>query len=313
MRRVRQGSLRIFAICGLLVAAILVILWQSGGLDGLTYWASQRQREAQTLMAGALRRLRAGEPGASLALIGISFGYGFLHAAGPGHGKMLIGGYGFGTDVSLRRLSFLAVISSLAQAGTAVGLVWGGITLFDLSREALTELSEDVMADLSAAMIGAIGIWLGFRGIRQILRIGKQTPSRHHHAHHPQHVHDENCGCGHAHGPTPREVAETRSLRDALILIAGIAARPCTGALFLLLLTWRMGIFPTGVAAAFAMGLGTASVTLLVALLSVWARQGSFALMVPDGSMKRFAKWLPGILQLVAGSVVAFMSWNLLS
>lgn len=302
---IRNAS-RVLAISGLLVAVVLVILWRGGVLDNLTYWASTQQREAQNLMAGALRRLRAGEPGASLALIGISFAYGVLHAVGPGHGKLLIGGYGFGTGVSVMRLGVLSVASSLAQSLTAVMLVWGGITLFDLSRQALTDLSEDVMTDISAAMIGLVGLWLMLRGIGHVIRSGRAV----HHHHADDHCHDAKCGCGHRHGPDPDEIAQTRTLRDAVMLIAGIAARPCTGAVFLLLLTWRMGIFPTGVIAAFAMGTGTASVTLAVAVLSVWMRQSSFEL-----APERFGaaiRYLPGILQLATGGIIAVVSAGML-
>lgn len=313
-----RSAARVLAITGLLIAAIVITLWQSGGLAGIQQWAAMQQREAQALMAGALRGLRAGEPGANLALMTVCFSYGFLHAVGPGHGKVLIGGYGFGTRVALGRLAILSVLASLAQALTAVVLVWGGLTLFDLSREALTDLSEDSMADISAAMIGLVGLWLAWRGLRLLLRAGRSDGHshdqlhQHGHSHH-DHTHDADCGCGHAHGPSLEEAAATRSLRDAVVLIAGIAARPCTGAIFLLLLTWRMGFFPAGIVGTMAMGLGTASVTLVVAILSVWAREGSFAMVPETGPLAAMARWLPGILQVAAGAVVAIVAMTLLA
>lgn len=306
---------RIFAISGLLAAIVLVLLWQSGWLSGVERWASHWQREAQTMMAGALRGLRAGTPGATLSLMGICFGYGFLHAVGPGHGKILIGGYGYGAKVPLCRLSVISIAASLAQAFTAVLLVWGGLSLFDLSREALTGLSEDRMADISAVMIGLVGLWLAWRGMRQLIGAGRGGDHSHHHEnehHHHDHSHDNDCGCGHTHGPSIEEVNETRSLRDAVALIAGIAMRPCTGAIFLLLLTWRMDFFTTGVMGAFAMGLGTASVTLLVACLSVWAREGSFALFSENDTLSAMSRWLPGAMQFAAGLVVAVVAASLL-
>lgn len=290
---------RVMALTGLAVGLALMALWLSGGLAGIERWAAAQQREVQNLMAGALTRLRGAEPGALWSLMGLCFAYGFVHAAGPGHGKLVIGGYGYGSQVPLGRLMGLSVAASLAQAGVAVLVVWGGIAVLDLTREQLTTLGERHMDQLGTALIGLVGLWLAWRGLKML----RPAPAAHHHHHH--HHHDESCGCGHAHGPSPAQVAETRSLRDALLLIAGIAARPCTGALFLLILTWRMDIFAAGVAGTFAMGAGTASVTLVVAALSVWARRGSMALAPAQGSA--LTRILPGAMQLGAGLLIALV------
>ncbi len=282
---------------GLAVGVVMALLWLSGGLAGIEVWATQQQRDAQNLMAGALRSLRAREPGAVTALLGVCFGYGVFHAVGPGHGKLVIGSYGFATGVPLLRLGVLSIAASLAQAGTAIILVWAGITFLDAGREALTRLSEDHMDRLGTLMVALIGLWLMLRGLRMLQRQAR-----------PAHHHDDHCGCGHAHGPTPEQVAQTRGLREALLLVGSIAARPCTGALFLLILTWRMDLFGMGILGTLAMGLGTGAVTLIVAGLSVWARRGSFALMPSTGPFAGAVRWLPGAMQLGAGALIAFVS-----
>lgn len=286
---------RILALTGLVVALLTAVLWLSGGLIGVERWAATQQRAAQNLMAGALRALRAGQPGAVVSLVGVCFAYGVFHAIGPGHGKLIIGSYGFGSRVPMARLAALSIAASLAQAATAVALVWGGITVLDLGREALTDIGERTMLQVSTVLITVVGLWLALRGLRML-----RAEARHHH-------HD-GCGCGHAHGPTSDQVAQARSLRDGLLVVAGIAARPCTGALFLLILTWRMGVFGMGVLGTFAMGLGTAFVTLAVAGLAVWARRGSFALLPSEGPLAQAARWLPGMMQLGAGALIALVS-----
>jgi len=293
---------RALALTGLIVAAALLALWWGGGLAGIERWAADQQRATQNAMAGALRALRAGQPGAVASLMALCFAYGVAHAAGPGHGKIIIGSYGFGAQVPLARLAGLSIASSLAQAVTAVLLVWGGITVLDLGRETLTDLSETAMVQISTALVAMVGLWLAWRGLT-MLRAQAAARGHHHHHHHGQ-----ACGCGHAHGPTPEQLARTRSLRDGLLVVAGVAMRPCTGALFLLILTWRMGIFPMGILGALAMGLGTAVVTVAVAGLAVWARRGSFALMPQSGPFAQAGRWLPGSLQLGAGLLIAAIS-----
>ncbi len=305
-----------------IACGLLLWFWGSGGFDSLAAWAAGEQREFQNQIARALRAARAEQPQAVATLLTVCFAYGFFHAIGPGHGKVLIGGYGLGRQVAFWRLSAISVLSSLGQAVTAVVLVYAGVLIFQLSRETLVGTTEQVMAPISYAAIAAIGLWLVFRGMRSFARRSRSDSAQghshdheHHHDHHHEehehhhHHHDEVCSdCGHRHGPSAEEVANVGSLREALVLIAGIAARPCTGALFVLILTWQMGIAMVGVAGAFAMALGTATVTTLVGWTSFGLRGGLLA----SASATRFASILAPTIELVAGLVIVVIASGLL-
>lgn len=300
---------RRLTILGLAVAAVLGLLWALGALDGLRLWAEAGQRDVQNALAGAVRRLRAGEAGALAALLAVGFGYGFFHAVGPGHGKLLIGSYGVARRVRLLPLAAIALASSLAQAAVAVGLVYGFVFALGWTRERVEGMTAEVMAPISYAAIAGIGLWLVLRGARglrrQVVAVAAQGAALG--AGHGHHHHDAACGCGHAHGPSPEQVAGVASFRDAALLVAGVAMRPCSGALFLLILTWKMGIAAAGIAGVFAMGFGTALVTIVVAALSVWAREGALASLPGAG----IARALP-LLELTAGALVALVSVQLL-
>jgi nickel/cobalt exporter len=63
-------------------------------------------------------------------------------------------------------------------------------------------------------------------------------------------------GCGHAHAPAAEQVAAATSTRELLALIGAVAIRPCTGAIFLLILTAQMGVFIWGIAGTHRHGAG---------------------------------------------------------
>jgi ABC-type nickel/cobalt efflux system permease component RcnA len=252
-----------------------------------------------------------------LGLLSVCFAYGFLHAAGPGHGKLVIGGYGMARRVPFVRLAGVALASSLAQAAVAVGLVYAVVALLGLGRSQAEGLAEEVMAPLGTLMVAGVGLWLVWRGVAGLRAQGAQSSESHHHHHHAHadhhdhapHSHGAVCDtCGHAHGPTVEEVQHLTGWRDTLALVAGIAMRPCSGALFLLILTWQLGIASAGIIGTFAMGLGTAMVTIGVAAMAVWAREGALA-SLPGQGAARFLPWF----EIIAGLVVAVAALSLLT
>ncbi|MBY8978316.1 hypothetical protein KHP62_21095 [Rhodobacteraceae bacterium NNCM2] len=297
--------MRLILVAGLILA-LTIVAYLSVDMTALTAWAAEQQRGFQNQMASAVRALRAGDPGAYSALLAAAGAYGFAHAVGPGHGKYLIGGVGLGSSVSVAKLLGVAVASSLAQALWAIVLVYGGFFLLDASASRMTGLAENYLAPASYLAIAGIGAVLIWRGARALMRSAAAGQGHDHHHHDHDHG-DAECGC-HAHGPTPEEVAKLGSLRDALLLIGSIAMRPCTGAIFLLVIAWQMGIQTAGAAAVVVMGLGTAGLTSLVAVSSVAARGVTFASAAQVGVVSNL---LP-ILQMVAGLLIVWGSLLLL-
>ncbi|WP_176249816.1 nickel/cobalt transporter [Sulfitobacter sp. HGT1] len=288
---------RALTLAALTVIIALLALWWTGGFDRVAYWAASQQREFQNTIATALRAARGGQPGAIAALLSACFAYGVVHAAGPGHGKVLIGGYGMAKSVPMLRLAVIALASSLGQAVTAVALVYAGVTLLKLGREAMVGMTEAIMAPASYAAIGLIGLWLVWRGMRYF------RPAAHHHHN------DDICpSCGHAHGPTIAEVEQAVTLREALVLISSIAVRPCTGALFVLIITWQMGIAEIGIAGAFAMAFGTAVITIAVGIGAGVLRNGVLA----GFANSPRAAGLAAVIEIATGSFVALLAAGLL-
>ncbi|MBL9053752.1 MAG: hypothetical protein JNN02_08475, partial [Tabrizicola sp.] len=214
---------RTLMLGGLVLAALAGLFWATGALEGVGSWLQAAQRGAQERLAAAIRSLRGGEAGALAAFWGVCFAYGVLHASGPGHGKLVIGGYGVARRVPVGRLAGLALAASLAQAGVAVGLVYGLVAALGLTRTAVEGTAERWMMPIGHALIAGLGIWLVWRGIAGL----RQRWRGHSHGHNHGHGHDHAHGpeCNHAHGPTLEQAEQVNSWRDALALILGIAIR----------------------------------------------------------------------------------------
>ena len=248
------------AIIVLLLTGLGAILWMAVPWATIQSWAASEQRGFQNTMAGALRGIQTGDPLAVWTLCLATAAYGFVHALGPGHGKILIGGAALASSATLKRLGLLTLISSLAQSATAIALVGGLYFLLRLGSGDLSTLAEVWLAPLSYAAIAAIGAILVFRGARSWLKAGQKKQS------------DHAC-CGHSHGPSVDELKTLSSTRDAAALVASIAVRPCTGALFVLVIAARFDAFAVGCLAVITMGLGTAAFNVAVATSGVAARK----------------------------------------
>jgi ABC-type nickel/cobalt efflux system permease component RcnA len=297
-----------------LLVGLGLLIWGGGG-EAIARWAVSQQREVQEAMAAQLRALRAGSPGALSGFLGVCFAYGFFHAAGPGHGKVVIGGYGVARRISMLRLSGIALLASLGQAVTAIALVAVGALVFRASTAQLTGLAEDWFAPASAAAILALGLWLVWRGVRRLQPLRTVPHHAHDHGHGHAHAHGHDHGaagacetCGHAHAPDPQAVAEARGWREVAALVAAVAMRPCTGALFVLILGLRLQIEAAAVAGTLAMALGTASVTIAVAVGATGLRESSA---VASGGWTQ-ARHLGSVLEIAAGLAVALLAWGLL-
>ncbi|EKE77772.1 nickel/cobalt transporter [Oceanibaculum indicum] len=284
--------MRIAAFCGLCLLLLVCIVPEAlaqsplagpsapAGEPGLfsailaqiARWQSQLHRE----MAALVRATSQGEAlWPALTLIGVSFLYGIFHAAGPGHGKAVISAYLVGHDSRLKRGIALAFASSLVQGLSAVMLVVVLAVLLGASRFAIGEQVK-VLEIVSFSLVIVIGLWLAVRAWK-----GESCdhdhgigPAHHDHAHHAHdHDHDHHHH-DHAHD---HAVTARRGLRRFWAMAAAVGIRPCSGAVLVLLFTLANGLFLLGVAATFAMALGTAMTVAALAMASVYGRKIALA------------------------------------
>ncbi|MEX0971463.1 MAG: hypothetical protein WD046_13560 [Paracoccaceae bacterium] len=285
---------------GLLVLFALALgFW---GRNDLANQILALQRELQNSMAGQVRDIKAGVAWAEMALIGVAFAYGFIHSAGPGHGKALMGGAALGSKIAARKLSLIAFAASMAQGLWAVVLVYGGLGLAVVTARQLNTAADQYLMPLSYSLIGLIGLFLIWRGLRSLPAAPAAHKSHDHH-------HDQECGCSHKHAPDMADIDRLSGYKAVLALIVAIAVRPCTGAIMLLVICWQIGLVATGFWAVMAMAFGTALVTIIAANAGVMVRDTTLAWVTGVHKLGRLA--FPAI-QIAAGLLIAFAASSVL-
>lgn len=280
---------------------------QGGPLAGLFGWIAAQQSALYRTLSGLVRAFQE-DSTAGLLLIGFSFLYGVLHAAGPGHGKAVISSYLVATGEGVRRGIVLSFAAAFVQATTAIVLVGVFTVALRATSVAMTQATLSVEI-ASYALVAAIGAWLVYAKGAALLR---PAPA-HAHAgagHHHPHGAAACSSCGHSHGPDPAALSGAWSLKRAAAAVFAVGLRPCTGAVLVLVFAAAQGLFALGVAATLAMAVGTGLTVAALAALAVGAR-GLAARLASGGS-----GWAIGALralELAAAMVILLFGLLLLT
>jgi ABC-type nickel/cobalt efflux system permease component RcnA len=269
-----------------------------GATGGVTGWLLNEQSKLTHLMSAHLTAL-SGDSTAIWGLVGLGFAYGVFHAAGPGHGKAVIASYMMANDRALRRGVVLAFLAALLQGAVAVALVGVAALIFNATAAEMNR-AANALALASYVGIALIGAWLVWKKGRALVSALRQYFARHavvaegalfagapwrtgstafpsatFRAFAPAReraVFDDD-GCGHAHAPDPSQLGDGFSLRGAAATVVAAGARPCSGAILVLVFSLARNVFPAGIAATFAMSLGTALTTGALAWAAVFAKR----------------------------------------
>ncbi|CDT49979.1 conserved membrane hypothetical protein [Vibrio coralliirubri] len=268
----------------------------------------QWQREVNSELADLLYEAKSNPWGAGSYLIGFSFIYGMLHSLGPGHGKVIVSTYLATHPTKAKASLVLTVVSAFLQALVAILLVsvllWG----FSASMRAVND-KANMFVSLSFALVAVVGALICWKALKNIytamrkpklkvkaittlatdtaapilarspmaLRSSISAPSPiigatsamqaadHTHADHSH----ADCGCGHQHVADADAINKASTLREYAGIIVTIGVRPCTGAIMVLLFANMVGLYWMGVLSAFAMAVGTALTTSLIAMMTL--------------------------------------------
>lgn len=286
-----------FVLLPLLLVTGFVVLGTGGELyrDFLA-WIYAEQRAFHADMTDSLAaHARGAGLSTGLAIVVGAFLYGVFHAAGPGHGKVILSTYLLTQPEKVGKSVALGLISSLVQGLVAIVLVYGLFFIFGfVARDAKIAVAwSERLAFALVMVVGLMLIWRAAKGMGWIQAERGSKGSAHSHDHHDHSSHGHSHGhdhggdhhhahthgadgvcssCGHAHAPTAEQIDEASDWRSTLGVIFSIGLRPCSGAVLVLVFARFSGIPWSGVAAVVAMSLGTAITVTLIAFLSVKAR-----------------------------------------
>jgi nickel/cobalt exporter len=281
--------------------------------DVWSYVLAQQARINREL-AGAVRQMKTGNVlDATLLLAFLSFTYGVLHAAGPGHGKAVISSYVLANEKTVKRGIMLSFLSAFIQALSAIAIV--GVLAIALRATSLEiSATERWIETISWGFVALVGIWLLYSQISKLFaRPAKAAGAHNHgqaevsasapvhagcgcghdhshdqghahthssshdaHAHSHAHAHHHDADgacCGHAHMPDPKDLEGHLSWSKALAIAFSVGIRPCTGAILVMIFAMSQGLLIAGVFATFAMALGTAITVSVLASLAVGSRE----------------------------------------
>ena len=243
----------------------------TGLLGGFFTWIGTEQREFYRLMTDALKEMR--EDGSAVwLLVGLSFLYGIFHAAGPGHGKVVISSYMLANETQLRRGVMLSFASSMLQAVSAISIVGLGFLILRGTAVSMTEVTGWLELASYMLIIG-FGIWLFWRKVRGIQAERAHAHSHHHSHEHHEHADGEICAtCGHAHMPSPKNLDGNMDLKTAIAAVVSVGVRPCSGAVIVLSFALLNGLYLGGIVSVFAMAVGTAITVSALATIAVTAK-----------------------------------------
>lgn len=287
-------------------------------------WIYSQQAAFYKQLSGFVKRAKT-DRSAVWTLIGLSFLYGVLHAAGPGHGKVVISSYMLANEQSARRGVSISFLAAFMQGLVAVGLIGSAVFVFDLTSVRIS-LATRWFEIISYGLITALGLYLVWqKGIEPALATyrrkradlvqgqkahqhGHNHHHHHHHHHNHAHEHDEACGCG-GHAADPATLTKPLTLRSAWAAIASVGFRPCSGALVVLVFAASQGLFMIGVVSTFAMALGTAITVTLLATMAISAKSMASAYLDRGGEVG----WVFKAIELGGASFVLLLGLTLLS
>lgn len=219
----------------------------SGILEKIIIW----QHHLNTKLTEQVKKIKDDRSWKTmLPLILISLLYGALHAAGPGHGKVVVFSYFISRRASIKKGLFLGNLIALFHAVSGIVIV---LTLYYITKTTYLTSFETISQKikiLSYSLILAVGLFLFLNNIFNFSN--RLFPGS-----------DNN----HAGDGIP-------ATRGVLPIALAVGMVPCPGVVIIMLFALSFNLLAIGIAMSLMMALGMSITITLAGIISILGRKG---------------------------------------
>ena len=208
------------------------------------------QQRLNTRLTEQVKQLKADRSWATLLpLILVSFLYGLIHAAGPGHGKVVVFSYFISRRSSIKKGLLLGNLISFFHAVSGVVIV---LTLYFIIKTAYLSSFEAISQKIklvSYSLVLVIGLVLLLNSIFNGTKSSTPDPE----------------------GDAPAKLPDRKGL---LPLALAVGMVPCPGVVIIMLFALSFDLLAIGLTMSLIMALGMAATISLAGLLSILGQEG---------------------------------------
>lgn len=249
------------------------------------------------MLTGAVRAAKENGP-AMWGLVALSFAYGVVHAAGPGHGKAVIASYMVANEKTFLRGITISAAAALLQGSVAVVIVGTMAVLFQATSKHMTQAANivEIASYAGITFLGCVLVYKKFKGLVALWRRAPLAPlepafaasavplataritsrtGRHFSADDPSLVHEHSPTCGHLHAIELHRISSDDGWKAMALTILAAGLRPCSGAILVLVFSLAQGVLHVGILSVAAMSLGTALTTSALAAFAVFGKNAA--------------------------------------
>lgn len=202
-------------------------------LSSLAISFAEANRYFNTELSAHFRAIDEGNLMPMLLIFALSFGYGVVHAIGPGHGKALVAGYLLANPTKKTHVFQIGFLIAIVHALSALLVTLAATYLIQISAMKLFRQVNPPLFQISGALIVLMGCWL----LYDVWRSRSIT----------------------------KESVRPQKSRFGVVLLAGIV--PCPGVITLCFFAITLGHLTIGMIAAVFMSLGMGLTISLAGLL----------------------------------------------